>query len=90
MQAGRRGVVLLGGALPVPVRIGAVDPGHRWDWRVGPVHMAHEVSAHPRGCEVRISLSAPGGLENGLRISYGPVITLLVRNLARVAGRQPF
>lgn len=81
--------MLLGGAVPVPARIGTVDPGHRWDWRVGPVDMAHEVVARPDGCEVRISLSAPAGLENGLRISYGPVVALLVRNLARIASHQP-
>ena len=81
--------MLLGGALPVPVRIGTVDRGHRWEWHVGPVDMDHEVLDRPGGCEVRISLSAPAAIENGLRVSYGPVVALLVRNLARVAGRQP-
>jgi hypothetical protein len=82
------GIVLLAGALPVFVRIKTVVPGRRWDWRVGLVDMSHEVVARPDGCEVRISLSAPPPLESALRVSYGPAVALLVRNLARVAAGQ--
>ena len=87
VQPGRHGAVMLGGALPVPVRITRVDPGRRWDWRVGWVDMRHEVAACPGGCEITITLAASPPLERGLGVSYGPVIALLLRNLARVAAQ---
>jgi len=87
IQAGRRGVVMLGGAAPIPVRITAKSPGRAWDWQVGPVNMSHEVRATANGSEVRMAITAPRLIEAGLRISYGPLIALLLRNLARVAAR---
>lgn len=78
---------MLGGALPVPVRITRVDPGRRWDWRVGLVDMRHEVTPAPGGCEITITLAASAPLERGLGVSYGPVVALLLRNLARVAAQ---
>lgn len=86
MQAGRRGVVMLGGAAPIPVRITAKSPGRSWDWRVGLVDMSHEVRPSAHGSEVRLEIAAPRPIEAGLRITYGPLIALLLRNLARVAA----
>ena len=53
-----------------------------------PVTMDHIVRPAPGGCEVSVEMHAPAPLEAGLRASYGPVVGLLVRNLARVAERQ--
>jgi len=49
--------------------------------------MSHEVRATANGSEVRMAITAPRLIEAGLRISYGPLIALLLRNLARVAAR---
>ena len=79
----------MGGIVPVSVRIIAVDPGRSWTWRVGPVTMCHLVS--PRaggGCEVAIELTAPEPVQSVVAVTYGPVMTLLLANLARVAGKR--
>ncbi len=87
VEAGRRGVVLLAPGGPVPARITAKQVGQWWDWRVGSVDMRHGVVVRPGGCEVRVELWAAASVELALRISYGPLIGLLLRNLARVAAR---
>ena len=48
-----------------------------------------DIASRPRpdGCEVRVELSAAGPVELALRASYGPVIGLLVCNLAPVAAK---
>jgi hypothetical protein len=83
---GARGAVRLLGAVPIPATILAVDPGRSWTWRVGPVEMVHRVEPAPGGCVVAVDLAAPAALEAALRRSYGPLIALLVRHLARVAA----
>jgi hypothetical protein len=88
VRAGARGFVRLAGVVPVPARILAVSPGRAWEWRVGLVEMRHAVDPRPDGCEVRLELSAPGPLEVTLGASYGPLIALLLRNLARVAAGE--
>jgi hypothetical protein len=88
VEAGARGTVTLLGALPVPVVISAKRPGRSWTWRVGPVEINHRVEAQAPGSRIAIDLSAPAALEPLLRVSYGPVVALLVRNLARVAAGQ--
>jgi hypothetical protein len=86
VKPGARGAARLLGVVPVPARI--VEKGVRsWTWRVGPVRMAHRVQPAPGGCVVAIDVSAPAPLERVLALTYGPVIALLVRNLARVAAR---
>ena len=88
VRPGARGAVRLLGAIPIPARIVAKDPGREWTWRVGPVEMAHRVE--PRadgGCAVALDLRAPAPLERALAATYGPLIALLLRNLARVASR---
>jgi hypothetical protein len=88
VRAGARGFVRLGPGVPVPARILATDPPNWWDWRVGPVTMRHRVRALGSDAyEVSIELSAPVLIEAAVHAGYGPVITLLLHNLTRVAGR---
>lgn len=86
--AGARGAVRLLGVLPVPARITGRHAGRFWSWRVGPVELVHRVEARDDGCAVALDLSAPPALEAVLRRTYGPLIGLLLRNLARVAARE--
>jgi hypothetical protein len=39
------------------------------------------------GCTVAVTMSAPAPVAAALRLGYGPVVALLVRNLARAADR---
>jgi hypothetical protein len=83
MPAGDGGAARLLGAVPVPVRITAVDAPRAWSWRVGAlVEMDHRVIARPGGVAVALDLRAPAPLEAGLALSYGPVIRLAQRRLA--------
>jgi hypothetical protein len=86
VELGARGAARLLGALPVPASVTAKRPGRSWTWRVGPVEMVHRVEPAPGGCVVAVDLAAPAALEAALRRSYGPLIALLVRHLARVAA----
>ncbi len=86
VRAGARGVVLLLGAVPVPARI--LERGVRsWRWRVAGAELEHRVEARGAGCEVVIAIEAPAPAEAALRLTYGPLVALLVRNLVRVAER---
>jgi hypothetical protein len=73
--------------VPVPAHITAKEPGRSWDWRVGPVWFRHRVTPTPGGSVVGVDIAAPGPLEPALRLSYGPLVSLLVANLARAAER---
>jgi hypothetical protein len=87
VREGARGAARLFGAVPVPARITSVVPGRSWTWQVGPVRMEHAVDSRPRGgSDVSITLSAPPGIERALAALYGPVITLCLRRLARLAA----
>lgn len=88
VEVGRRGAVRLLGALPVPARVTAKRSGRSWSWRVGPVELVHRVEPLAQGCLVAIDLMAPPPLEAILARTYGPVVGLMVRNLARVAARS--
>ena len=77
-------MVRLFGVVPVPARIDAVVPATAWTWTVGPVHMRHEVAPHGDGSTVTITLDAPRPIE----LAYGPLVGLLTRRLARVAGHR--
>ena len=83
VRQGARGAVRLLGFLPVPARITAVDPGRSWSWEVGPVRLHHAI-AHS---VVRLDIEAAAPLEAALRVTYGPLCALLLRNLTRVAER---
>lgn len=78
--------MIVGPGLAIPARITGKAPGRSWDWRVGPADMRHAVTPRDLGCEVRIELDGPRAVELTLQASYGPLIALLVSNLARVAN----
>ena len=86
VRPGAKGAARLLGVVPVPAQI--VEKGVRsWTWRVGPVEMVHRVQPAPGGCIVAIDVSSSAPVERVLSVTYGPVIALLLRNLARVAAR---
>ncbi|HLM50890.1 MAG TPA: SRPBCC family protein [Solirubrobacteraceae bacterium] len=85
VRPGARGAVRLLGLVPVPARILDKRPGRSWSWRVGPVELDHLVDPLPRGCLVSVRVRAAAPLEAALKVSYGPLIALLVRRLAAVA-----
>ena len=88
VRPGARGAARLLGIVPVPAVVTHVDAPRTWTWKVGPVEFGHEVRAlRDGGCEVATALRAPRALEPVLAMTYGPVIALLMRNLARVAAR---
>ncbi len=83
VRAGDAGAARLLGAVPVPVRITAVDAPRSWSWRVGSlVEMDHRLVARPGGVTIALDLRAPAPLEAGLALAYGPVIRLALRRLA--------
>jgi hypothetical protein len=90
VRLGARGAARLFGAIPVPAVVVAKRRGRSWTWRVGPVEIVHRARPGPggRGSVVAVDLVAPRALERVLALSYGPVVALLVRNLARVAERS--
>jgi hypothetical protein len=85
VQRGRVGFALLGGVIPVLGVITGKDAGRSWTWQVGLLQVRHMVLRRGAGCEVRMTLSAPWPLERTLAVSYGPLVALLVRRLARIA-----
>ena len=88
VRVGARGFARLLGAVPVPARITAKDPGRSWTWSVAGVRMVHRVEPRPEGCTVGVELHAAPPVEAALRISYGRVVEALVGRLARVAERD--
>jgi hypothetical protein len=88
VELGRRGVVLVGLWAPVPARVSAKVAGGSWDWQTGPLTVHHAVEPHPDGSLIRLELHAPAPLEAVLRVTYGPLIGLVIRRLASVAARS--
>lgn len=87
VREGARGTVRLAGVAPVPVRIVRVDDGRSWQWRVaGVVDMDHVVEPVAGGSSVTVTLRGPQPLQAVLERTYGPLIGVLVRRLARVAA----
>ncbi|MTD45299.1 SRPBCC family protein [Conexibacter sp. W3-3-2] len=87
VREGARGAARLLGVVPVPARITAVEAGRSWTWDVGGILMDHVVEPLERGAVVAVQLRAPAPVEALLARTYGPVVALLVRRLARVAER---
>jgi hypothetical protein len=87
VQPGRRGLVRVLGVVPVPVTVIAKRPGRSWTWQVGPARLKHAVEplSSDRGCVISITIEAPRSVEATFALTYGPLVGLLVRNLARVA-----
>lgn len=94
VEPGNVGAVRLLGLLPIPAKILAKEPGRSWTWRVGPVTLVHRVhrdeTADPTAptTVVAVDMTAPAPVEAALRVTYGPLVQLLVRNLARTAARR--
>ena len=89
VEPGSVGAARLLGVVPVPAKILAKDPGRAWSWRVGPVTLHHRVEPAPGGGSVvAVDLEAAPPVEAALAVSYGPVVQVLVKNLARVAARR--
>jgi hypothetical protein len=87
VREGARGAARLLGVVPVPVAITDVQEGRSWTWRVaGVVDMEHRVDPRVGGCLVTVTIVAPGPLQPLLAATYGPLVALLVRRLARVAA----
>lgn len=85
---GRRGAVKLLGALPVPVAITGKRDGASWSWRVaGLVDMDHRVEDGGRRVAIEVRAAAP--VEAAVKLTYGPLIALLLRNLSRSAAARP-
>jgi Polyketide cyclase / dehydrase and lipid transport len=88
VRPGARGAALLLGVVPVPARVVAKRPGRSWSWRVGGVLIDHRVEPRPGGCTIAVDVDGPAPVEALMRLSYGPTMALLIRNLARVAERE--
>lgn len=89
VEPGAQGVARLLGVVPVPARILAKEPGRSWTWKVGPATLVHRVEpAGADGAVVAVDISAPRPVEAALAVSYGPLVQLLVRNLARQAAAR--
>jgi uncharacterized protein YndB with AHSA1/START domain len=89
VEAGRRGTVTLAPGIPIPVRILSLTPGEAWTWQAGPMRLTHALRPiDDARSEVRIELRAPLLLEAALGATYGPVIRLMLANLARVGARH--
>ena len=89
VEPGRIGWAWLAGVVPVPGAIVGKQPERSWTWRVGLLRVRHAVAPRAAGCEVRMELAAPWPLEPLLAVSYGPVVAILVRRLARIAEATP-
>lgn len=87
VQVGRLGLVRLLGAPVVPARITRKRSGRMWAWKVGPVELTHRVESRERGSTVAVDIDAPPAIEAVLAATYGPLVRVLVRRLARVAER---
>lgn len=91
VRRGARGAAKLLGVVPVPARVTAVAEGHSWTWSVGLMELDHRVDPDPDGnggSVVGVDIRAAPAVEAVLRVTYGPVVSLLVKNLARVAGQK--
>ncbi|MGZ5310135.1 MAG: SRPBCC family protein [Solirubrobacterales bacterium] len=89
VEGGRVGFVRLGGVIPVPARITAVEEGRSWTWFVPPVFLRHEVTGSAEGSEISLELWAAGPIEAAAAETYGRALPALLRKLAGEAEREP-
>ena len=89
IEPGGRGEVLVLGGLSVPVLVTDKRTGRAWSWQVGPVEIEHRIEPRASGCSVIVVLRAPAAIALPLRVTYGPLVAVFVRNLARVASNSP-
>jgi len=89
VRRGARGAARLLGVLPVPARVTAVAEGRSWTWNVGLMELDHRVDPDGSGGSiVGTDIRAAPAVEAVLRLTYGPAVAMLMRNLARVADRE--
>jgi hypothetical protein len=88
VQTGARGYALVWGAVPLPGLVAAKQPRRSWTWQLGPLRLSHRVRPRPGGCRVALDIEAPFPVEPLVRVTYGPLVAVLVHNLARVAARE--
>ncbi len=89
VRRGARGAARLLGVVPIPARVVAVAEGRSWTWSVGIMELDHRVDPDGVGGSiVGVDLRAAPAVEAVLRVTYGPLVAVLVRNLARVAGQR--
>ena len=89
VRRGARGAARLLGVVPIPAKVTAVADGRSWTWSVGLMELDHRVDPDGAGGSVvGVDIRAAPAVEALLRVTYGPVVALLVKNLARVAGQR--
>jgi hypothetical protein len=86
VELGARGQVRLAGLLPVAARITAKVPGRSWTWQIGSICMEHRVEPDGDGSLITVEVTAPEAMEKAVALTYGAAMSLLLRNLARVAA----
>lgn len=88
VQTGADGQAVLVGGVPLRARVIAKQSQRFWTWEVGPVRLRHRVRARPGGCRVAVDIEAPFPVEALARVTYGPLVAMLMANLARVAAED--
>lgn len=88
VQAGAVGHALLVGLPPLGARVTSKQANRAWTWQVGPLRLHHRVRPQGGGCRVAVDIEAPFPLEPLIRVTYGPVVSVALANLARVAARE--
>ena len=89
VRRGALGAARLVGVVPIPAKVTAVADGRSWTWSVGLMELDHRVDPDGAGGSVvGVDIRAAPAVEALLRVTYGPVVALLVKNLARVAGQR--
>jgi len=86
IEAGRTGVVRVAPALLVPVRVIAKRPRRSWAWKTGMVTIRHRVEPRRGSVLVVVEMDAHPAVERLLAVTYGPLVDVLLRRLARVAA----
>jgi len=88
VEPGASGRIRIAGLAPVWAEVTSKRPGRSWTWRVGLVELTHTVEpASGGGSTIGLAMRAPAPMELAIRMSYAPVTKLLLKNLARKAGR---
>lgn len=91
VRQGAFGAARLLGVVPVPVVVTDVQPYRSWTWRAaGLLRMEHRVEALAGGgSRATVTLDGPLVVRATVCAAYAPLVGLLVKNLARVAGDDP-
>jgi hypothetical protein len=88
VQTGASGCAVLVGSLPIPTRVISKQARRSWTSQLGPIRLRHRVRPAPGGCRVAMDIEAPFPIEPLVQLAYGPLVSVLVHNLARVAAHE--